>query len=238
MITRLEWDSKFFDLRIGKIVVTSQREMDELLVRQNELQKQYDLIYIFCQDELVTNRSNVKLVDTKVVYSAIVRPSKSTRDKHIVDFPSSIVTDELVNLALESGRYSRFKLDENFPSNAYERLYTCWIDQSVERNIATEVFCYMIDGHPKGLLTLNRKNEVGDIGLVATDPECRGIGIGSAMVQYAKHYFFTKGGIKINVATQNDNKAACHLYEKSGFTVSSCTNVMHWWLNKRCEKTQ
>lgn len=232
MVDFLDWDSKFFDLRIGKTVVTSPEEFDELLVRQNELQQKYDLIYIFGQGVLSTNQDNVKFVDKKVVYSAIIQPISIAYDKHIVDYPSNILSKDLLNLALESGCYSRFRLDDNFLPDAYERLYTCWINQSVERNIATEVFCYMVEGIPKGLLTLKRKKDDGDIGLVAIDPNFRGQGIGNALLNHAKHFMYDSGYKVINVATQFDNIAACHLYEKAGFTVSSCTNVWHWWLNK------
>lgn len=227
----LEWDSSFFGLRIGKAIVSTQEELEELSCMRDRLCEMYDLIYIFTNNDSTSPLPGSILVDRKVVYSMeVAEPSRF--DGHIEEYKDPFVSEDLLKLALASGEYSRYKLDKQFPQNSYERLYTRWIEQSVNHAIANEVFCYLINGSPKGLITLKHDNNYGDIGLVATDSECRGMGLGSAMLRHVKHYLFTKGGRKLNVATQYDNKAACHLYEKAGFIVSSCTNVWHWWLNK------
>ncbi len=226
----LEWDSSFFGLRIGKAIVSTQKELEELSFIKDSLSGLYDLIYIFSNNDITPPIPDSILVDRKVVYSMVVT-EPSCFDNHILEYKDQFVSEDLLKLALASGEYSRYKLDSHFPPNSYERLYTRWIEQSVNHSIADEVFCYMVNDCPKGLITLKRDNNSGIIGLVATDPECRGMGIGSAILQHVKHYLFTKGGKKLDVATQYDNKAACHLYEKAGFTVSSCTNVWHWWLN-------
>lgn len=227
----LEWDSSFFGLRIGKAIVSTQEEVEELSCMRDRLCEMYDLIYIFTNNYFTDPIPGSILVDRKVVYSMEVA-ELSSFDCHIEEYEDPFVSEDLLKLALASGEYSRYKLDNHFPPNSYERLYTRWIEQSVNHSIANEVFCYMVNGSPKGLITLKREDNCGDIGLVATDSECRGMGIGSAMLQHVQHYLFTKGGRKLNVATQYDNKAACHIYEKAGFTVNSCTNVWHWWLNK------
>ena len=230
MVTPLEWDSGFFGLRIGKAIVSTQKELDELSYMRDSLSEMYDLIYIFGNNDMTASVPDSILVDKKVVYTAeVTKPS--CFDDHLLEYKDQLVSEDLLKLALASGEYSRYKLDKHFPPNSYEKLYTRWIEQSVNHSIANEVFCYMVNDSPKGLITLKHDNDYGVIGLVATDSECRGMGIGSAMLQHVKHYLFTKGGKTINVATQYDNKAACHLYEKAGFTVSSCTNVWHWWLN-------
>lgn len=230
MVDFLEWDSSFFGLRIGKAIVSTQKELEELSFMRGSLSEMYDLIYLFTNNEISTPIPGSVLVDKKVVYSMEVA-EPSSFDDHIIEYKDQFVSEDLLKLAFASGEYSRYKLDKHFPPNSYEKLYTRWIEQSVNHSIANEVFCYMVNDSPKGLLTLKHDNDYGVIGLVATDSECRGMGIGSAMLQHVKRYLFTKGVKIIKVATQYDNKAACHLYEKAGFTVSSCTNVWHWWLN-------
>lgn len=230
MVNYLEWDSNFFGLRIGKATVSSQGEMNELLARQNGLQKDYDLIYIFAQEGLNTIQDNVKLVDNKVIYVKHVNVLEPFTDEHVVDYESNSVSPYLLNLALASGVYSRFNLDHNFPRNSYEKLYSCWIEQSVKRVIASDVFCYMIDGIPRGLLTLNRKGTEGVIGLVATDKSFRGRGIGQTLLEYTDYYSHVKGIGELTVATQLHNTVACHLYEKVGFVKKTCTDIWHWWL--------
>lgn len=231
VVNFLEWDSTFFGLRIGKAVISTQKELEELSLIRDSLSEMYDLIYIFSNNDIESSIPGSILVDKKVVFSIEIA-DPSSYDSHIIEYTDKFVSEDLLKLSLVSGEYSRYKLDKHFPPKSYERLYTRWIEQSVNHSIASEVFCYMVNGSPKGLITLKRDNNYGDIGLVATDSECRGMGIGSAMLQHVKHYLFAKGGNKLNVATQYNNKVACHLYEKAGFTVSSCTNVCHWWLNK------
>ena len=227
----MEWDSSFFGLRIAKATISSQEEFEKLKDNIEALKEEYDLIYIFAKCGMVNQSSNVILVDRKMVYTTkIIEPNSF--DLHIVEYDKQTVSEELLNLALGSGVYSRFKKDINFPANAYERLYTRWIEQSVNHQIATEVFCFMIEDSPKGLLTINRKDTTCDIGLVATSPSYQGQGIGYTMLVHAKHFVYLKGYNNLNVVTQFDNKAACHLYEKAGFAVKSSTDIFHWWLNR------
>ena len=96
--------------------------------------------------------------------------------------------------------------------------------------MATEVFCFMIDGNPRGLLTLDRRNEPSTIGLVAVDGECQHQGIGTALVRHAISYVHKHEGEWISVATQLDNEPACHLYSKCGLSLESVKKIWHWWL--------
>lgn len=229
MVSNLEWDSNFFGLHIGKTIVSSQEEMNALLSRKSELQKDYNLIYIFAQEGLVAC-NNVTLVDKKVVYSEVIKPDNSSVDSSIIDYPYDYVSDDLLNLALASGIYSRFNIDKNFPFNSYRKLYTCWIEQSVKHVIASKVFCYMIDDIPRGLLTIKTKGHEGIIGLVATDNDYRGRGIGKSLLHCAKRFCYEEGIKVLSVATQYQNNNACHFYERVGFTKQSCTDIWHWWL--------
>jgi dTDP-4-amino-4,6-dideoxy-D-galactose acyltransferase len=88
----------------------------------------------------------------------------------------------------------------------------------------------MIDEEPKGMVTLKRETTDAAIGLVATDPQYRGKGIGGSMLEHVKNYCLEQNIRKLTVATQKQNLPACRMYEKAGFTVESCTNIWHWWL--------
>lgn len=229
-IIPLDWDSEFFGLRIAKAVVSSEKDVVTLTQRARNLRKHFDLIYIFSEPVIDIPFENARLVDSKVVFS-----TDHLREYEdcpaIVLWESPDVTDSLVSLALVSGRrYSRFKTDFRLPAGSYERLYTRWIEQSVNKSIATEVFCYLMEGRPRGLLTLDRKNELSTIGLVAVDEECQHQGIGTGLIRQAVSYVHKHGGERISVATQLDNKPACQLYSKCGFSLESVTKIWHWWL--------
>ena len=230
MIDYLEWDSKFFGLRIAKVQLCTQDDNDLLTKMKEELRHDYDLIYLFVNGNTKISLNNAYLVDRKVIYSKEVN-SSTTNDESIISYNKDTVSTDLLQLALESGEYSRFKLDARFPQNSYEKLYTCWIEQSVSHKIASDVFCYMVEGRARGLLTLKVDNNNGEIGLVSTNHNYRGHGIASKLLEHANNYLYQLGGSKLSVATQFQNKPACHLYEKSGFSIDSCIDIWHWWLN-------
>ena len=230
MVKQLVWDSDFFGLCIGRTNISSKEECVELANQKKSLRKNYDLVYVFSSHGLGFCGDNAKLVDQKVVYSfskdfyAELNPNIEIWDGN------KGVTDDLLHLALVSGKYSRFKLDEQLPYGSYERLYSRWIEQSVSHIIASEVFCYMVDGVPIGLVTLDRKADVGTIGLVAIHENFQHRGIGTIMMQHVIRYATEHQSRKLSVATQLENVPACKLYENNGFEVESVTDVWHWWL--------
>lgn len=229
-ITKLIWDSEFFGLRIGRVKVLTKEDCEVLTSQMSKLNKDFDLLYIFSAHGLYINVPGATLVDEKVVYKT-EEPLIGEFCPHIRLWDEAIgVTNKLRHLALESGCYSRFNLDKRFPKGSYERLYSRWIEQSVNHHIASEVFCYMKDEAPRGLITLNHKNDNGVIGLVAVHEDYINLGIGSEMMQHVFKYAGEYQIHRIVVATQLKNIPGCRFYEKNGFVVESITDVWHWWL--------
>ena len=229
-VTRLDWDSDFWDLRIGKTNIASEDDGEMLASQVHLMRESFDLIYVFAQHGLFFSGNDAKCVDEKIVYSFSDLPGLEAHANVIVWNRTRGVTEDLLHLALLSGHYSRFKQDNRFPVGGYERLYSRWIDQSVNQVMATEVFCYLVDNIPRGLVTLERKDGTGNIGLVAVHEDFQHRGIGAAMMQYVISYSNKKRIDELIVTTQLKNRPACKLYEKSGFKVKSVTDVWHWWL--------
>ena len=229
-VKRLDWDSDFFGLRIGRVDIASEEESMMLASQANSLKENYDLIYVFACHGLAFPGYNAKLVDEKTVYTMSDLPCLGEESNVIVWDHARGMTDDLLHLALVSGYCSRFRLDEWFPAGSYERLYSRWIEQSVNHNMATEVFCYMIENVPRGLITLNRKDATGTIDLVAVHEDFQQRGIGTVLMRHVIHYAQRKQCEKLSVTTQSKSIGACRFYEKNGFKVESVTDVWHWWL--------
>ena len=225
----LHWDTEFFGIRIAKAIASSEEDIRTLSQQEGILRNQFDLIYVFAEPDLDFSFRNARLVDKKAVFS--LRDLKPfERSTAVVSWGSSKTPDSLISLALISGKYSRFKTDLQFPAGSYERLYTYWIEQSVNKTIATEVFCYMEKGQPRGLLTLRIHDCHGIIGLLAVDVNSQRHGIGTSLIKQAISYIYNHNGIHLSVATQMDNEPACKLYRKCGFSLETVTNIWHWWL--------
>lgn len=229
-VERLSWDSDFFGLRIGRAFVGSIEDSCALAAQKDRLKAEYDLVYVFGNQGVEFSCEGATLVDRKLVYTLSECSDVCSDDNVVLWDCNKPVTDALLHLALVSGKYSRFKLDNQFPSGGYERLYSRWIEQSVNHSMATEVFCYMSNEIPIGLVTLDNKEGIGTIGLVAIDERCQHQGVGTAMMRHVISYAQKHHCKKLSVATQHDNTPACRLYEKVGFEVESMTNVWHWWL--------
>lgn len=230
-VERLDWDSEFFGLRIGRAEVPSAEDVEVLASKKGTLESVFDLVYVFSKHGLRFPDVKAELMDEKVVY-VLSKDVPSETSPNVVSWePKNGTTDDLLHLALVSGKYSRFKLDETLPKGSYERLYARWIEQSVCHTMATEVFCYMLDNVPRGLVTLDLRCGKGSIGLVAIHEDYQHRGIGTAMMRHVVHYARQSDCKRLSVATQLNNVPACKLYEKNGFEIESVTDVRHWWLN-------
>lgn len=166
-IRTLQWDSDFFGLRIGRIDLLSKNDALLLISRQNDLRQKFDLLYVFDINNVGFETVGAKKVDEKVLYRKTCKPSKCVNE---VSFFSGLApTDDLYRLALISGAYSRFKLDERLPAGSYERLYTRWIENACPCTGSNkQILVYKEkDDLIKGMATFDYSDGLGHIGLVA-----------------------------------------------------------------------
>lgn len=145
-------------------------------------------------------------------------------------FESKESNEELENLAIQAGNYSRFKVDPKFPYDLFFKLYTAWMRNSLT-GIAADCTMVVWSGDEiAGMVTAGRKKDYGYIGLLAVSQEHRGRSVGTMLVSSAQAYLRSNGLLEGRVATQLSNKPACHLYEKCGFKVDKIENIYHFWL--------
>lgn len=230
MVDCLQWDSDFFGLRIGRTDIASNERWNMLLQEEISLRKQYDLIYVFSEQELPTGTNGMRLVDTKTIYAKSI-DSSAIMPATIERYQESVPNADLYRLALVSGVYSRFRIDNALPDESYEHMYRCWIERSVDGSMADLVLLHRTDNQIDGMITLKIEADMAHIGLVAVDECAQGRGIGSMLIKAVEAYLRSNTTVRhLKVATQWANKPACHLYEKNGFVVEEKTNIYHWWL--------
>lgn len=232
----LDWDSDFFGYKIASIQ-TSQLHPAELKEILKDLEQQnVTLAYCFVQeDDNISFNSLQKasglLTDKKVIYVIHGFSAPSEIDsRHIRPYDLNYLSDNLHNLALQSGIYSRYNVDPKFRNNEYERLYLEWIKKSVEKKIADDILVYYDDITERGFITLSVKEDKGTIGLVAVDERERGKSIGRKLMNSTFEYFANRNINTVEVVTQMANKTACLFYESLGFQVKSVTNIFHLWI--------
>lgn len=230
----MNWDSTFFGYKTGRLDIENTDEVKDVRFELSRLKsKKYKLIYIFSEDTIPFSASSYFkpfLIDQKVIFFKCVEEPRSTTLPEIRSFCSSEPTEELTELALLSGKYSRYKKDTRFVPGSYERLYTSWLNNSLQRQFADEVFVYEKTDKVRGIITLSYGPTEGIIGLLAVNSESQGMGIGSALISKTCSVLHSKNIKILKVATQLDNVPACKFYKRSGFSVSLITNIYHYWL--------
>ena len=232
-IKYLEWDSDFFQKKIGTISGDSDNFEESL---NNAKSEGYQLIYLFSNinltiDNKVLKQFNGHLADRKVLYEKTIMPlDLIKKDAFIIEYKDDKLTPELEKLAYLSGEHSRYKHDKNFKENDFYRLYKIWMENSIKHLIADKVFVVIENNSVKGMVTLKIDKEKGQIGLISVLPSAQGKGYGKTLVNNCEIELAKQGINRLEVPTQANNKLACQFYEKYGFQIKSITNIYHFWL--------
>lgn len=228
---KLDWDSAFFGFPVAEIdsSLIDENSLDSIL---NQLSKEgFRLVYFFSgKEEPRAEKNKGKLVDMKLLYSKVITHTEET-SSYIRSFSPQENYHLLRELAILSGRYSRFRIDPGFKNGVFEHLFDEWIKNSVNRRIADEVFVYDDAGSIDGMITLAMKNDAAAIGLIAVHTDRQGKQIGKKLLDAAENKAQKTGRKLIEVTTQSANRQACTFYEKNGFIVKSVKWVYHFWLH-------
>jgi dTDP-4-amino-4,6-dideoxy-D-galactose acyltransferase len=173
-----------------------------------------------------------QLVDTKVTFVAAIETvldSTQYSDVTVTEIRGKL-DEELRQLALLAGQHSRFCVDSRFPRRLFESMYSEWMQKSLSGEIADVVLAADVDGrHHAGAITIGRKGDRADIGLLAVAKRYQGRHVGTALVRSAADWSRRHAFETIQVVTQSHNMAACRLYERCGFTLEAAKPVLHFW---------
>lgn len=236
--TELQWDSELFGFKVAQIFKVGIDDFSLSMILKELKENSYRLIYWQIpyddyDDMCLANKHGGFLADERITYAKKLKPASENKIKMFYDATLyQYVEPEptLIELALASGEYSRYKQDPLFPKHLFEKLYKCWIVRSIHKEIANDTLVVKDKGDILGMITLQTDNYTGNIGLLAVAKEYRRKGIGKLLVEKANQYFLQKGYSAVKVNTQNSNIAACILYESCGFVIEKRNVFFHFWL--------
>lgn len=239
-VSRLDWDSDFFELEVFRID-DPDLAPDALPGALDALDAAGATLVYWPATRRVALPDHPTfaghLADEKVTYACDLAEAPEMPDR-VVPYAPPLPYADLERLALQAGEYSRFALDPNLPREKFEDLYRTWIEKSVDRRLALEVLVVPAEGRVAGFVTLGDKGGRGDIGLVAVDAGHRGQGHGRALVHAAQAWFRAHGFREGQVVTQGVNAAACRLYEACGYAVDRTEYVHHFWrISSSCSRS-
>lgn len=228
-ITKLDWDSAFFGLNVARSVFDGDEFSRQAL-------SNFDVVYLFVDPNDAVGNTRAKemgaqLADEKVTYHKRTHRGNVAINASIASYrrTQTPLDEAVVNIGLQSGIYSRFNTDKRFGHDNFVRLYHEWMNRSIDREIACEVFVALNGNRVDGVITVGEKDGCADIGLLAVNEVARGQGMGQALVATVENYCVQHGYDELQVVTQKANAPACRFYEACGFVPLDVINIYHLW---------
>jgi dTDP-4-amino-4,6-dideoxy-D-galactose acyltransferase len=232
----LEWDTLFFGYKVAKLFRSdlTTKELQDLL-RRLELSDYHLIYWETLPDDFnameAAEQNKGALVDIKTTFCTILNPQNQYENpSEILNYNAPVIHPDLIDLAWESGKYSRFRKDPNIRVEQFKELYKLWIEKSVERSFADEVFVYSTGDGYKGLVTVRKGVNTTNIGLIAVNLETRGQKIGKKLLDKVKWHTIQLGFQVVEVVTQRENERGCNFYIQNGFNISKEVAFYHFWL--------
>ncbi len=224
IIKHLDWDSSFFNKKIGLL---------ELFNDSNffEIQNDFDLIYVVSDKDIAIEIKDYKQShsENKIVFSKKIFQKNDSTDANIFLVLEDSIKEEIYELAFESGKFSRFKLDPNFDQLEFEKLYRKWVDNSFNNEFADSVLVYKEQNKILGFVTYKVWDKYATIGLIGVCLKHQGKGIGKKLMQSVEMDLANKGLDELRIPTQLQNEMACRFYTKMGFVILEKKILKHYW---------
>jgi len=233
----LTWDSDYLGFGVARL--EADRLTHEALAEQLAEARATGLrlLYLIAAPPDALSNASARaaggwLADRKVTFAMPVGATEKAAAVSPAIRPTTNWTPQLESLALQSGEYSRFRLDKQFAPEVFTGLYQSWLQNSLNHQIAREVLVFEAasGGGAQGLLTLGLKNGRADIGLLAVDAAARGQRLGQQLVAAARQRTAAWGFAELQVVTQLDNDPACRFYRRCGFHEWQVEHIYHLWL--------
>lgn len=225
------WDSDFFGFKIGYVEFSDPNLIDfaDLVALQKE--QDYKVVYAFSDVEIDSEitKNILHYYDSKITLEKSLPKQLDGSLKY--DVVSDKEFDSALQLSYEAGKKSRFKLDPNFSSEAFLKLYEAWCVNSLNKEFADEVIGYFEDSQLLGMATVKVNENTANIGLISVLSGYQGKGIGQKLLDYSESYAVQSGCSKIKVPTQAINEQALSFYRKNGYHDIKVEHIYHLWLS-------
>ena len=241
-LSYLEWDSSFFGLDVFRFACTSSSNSIGASLRKISCKNKL-LIYFQSSDFFFRQhscyRSGLKITyeGKKMIYTKDLSGSinSSPFSVPLVDHRLSDSNyQQLFDLSLDAGQFSRFRKDLGVPYSVFLNLYHQWITKSVARIMADEIFVRYLDGLIVGFASVKKTSDIAaEICLIAVNVGYRGLGVGRDLIKAVQLWCTFNSIHRLSVITQGDNLQARSFYLNCGFSISEVAYLSHLrWTNK------
>lgn len=236
----LPWDTAFFGVNVARILL-SRLQQDTLDRIVNECRAAgTDVLYFLADSDdpttvLLAEQVGFHLVDVRMTLEWTPKDLLSSSIHDDLTLRAYRVDDlaQLQDIASTAYTDTRYYYDKHFSRERCHALYVEWITRNCQDE-AVHVLVAEQGNSVVGYVTCDctLDDQIGQIGLVGIRDNARGLGIGSALVRTAQHWFREQGMRQVLVVTQGRNIGAQRLYQRCGFVTSKVQLWYHIWLNE------
>jgi dTDP-4-amino-4,6-dideoxy-D-galactose acyltransferase len=231
-IKKLDWDSEFFNMKIGQLTLTQYEDLEILILNTD-----FDLVYVNSKFSLgefeKLSYRGTKVDYEKVLNSNEVDPYEATAIINADNDYCSKFEIELNELAYLSGHQSRFYQDPLFNKSDFKKLYDKWLENAANKTHDNVFLVYHDEliNKPIALLTgkINNIDFNARVGLFAVHESQQGKGLGKIMLNAFEQLGKTLNCKKITIQTQKENLGACRFYESLDYHPSQTQFSYHLW---------
>lgn len=234
-IIKDDWLSEIIGRDTYKLVV------DESLVARTKnffpkWLEQFKGLKIFIHSKIPTNqlsyahfleKSGFNLIDTNVRLNKLseLRKNSKLANNCKLRFTKPEDKKQVVNLAKNNFRFSRFHLDPLIDNSIADCIKGKWVENYYRGKRGDNLIVATVAEKIAGFLLLIKDNQKLIIDLIAVDSKYRGQKIASDMIIYAESLIKCT---ELMVGTQMTNIPSIRLYENLGFKMFSSEYVFHF----------
>lgn len=248
----LDWDTKHFQMKMGKIfpfitpnadphspatLQWAQNLLAKLLSKAKDENYNYLSVLAHPEDtvgQLVLSRAGFELMDTTFLYELNLNERIAQQTNSAVKVRIATETDiaalqEISEICFgeRKNNINRFNSDPHLDQDKVKDLYKQWIYNSLGgRNMADLVLIAHWENQLAGFLTLklDQETKLADIPLNAVNPRYSGHGIYKAMVNYALDYLIANEFKGVEIWTHVTNFAVQKTWQKLGASAKFCAH--------------
>jgi len=238
IIEKLNWDSNFFEKRIGRVIIHDEREFDPAKFIA-EAKEGYDLVYVFGMEKMLSfnkvTAANLDLVD--IIITMSVPFSKTNYSKNDYDFRTSLTKEELIGcyeIAEQTSVVSRFYTEALIGEEKTKALYRKWIDNSINHSFSDGLFLEKDENKVIGihLIKTLAEDNTGIFTLTGLNTNYKGKGLGSKLWKQSYAYWSDIGGVEIIKSPFSfQNKESLNFHLKMGFNKIQETRYIYHYRN-------
>lgn len=255
-LKKLDWDSKFFGIRMGRlepfIVPTLPRdyapESSKAFVAQclhaaAREQLNHLSVQVHCRDTFAhtaLQESGFFIADTIVEYKCNLKNDLGSKHFNSDDCVVEATEDHRLDLMRISRQCfgnnelnaNRFNNDLSFAQEKVARMYEIWISKSVNKEMADQVLVYLHQGKVVGFITISlpksSNSNIASIPLNAVDPDYHRRGIYTKLVRAACEWLRERSISGVAIRTQLPNLGVHNTWTNIGGQMSRAFHTFHF----------